>query len=107
MFNSRECDKLMAAKRAVTGTAQTFLRSKQVLTYEDFKRIMLKEFDETLTQREVYTLLQNRKKKPEESLKRYIAIMEEIASRANLADIDLIDCIIAGIGDKSQQTSML
>lgn len=44
MFTCRESDKLIAANRAVTGTAKTFLRSKRVLTYDDFKAIMLKEF---------------------------------------------------------------
>lgn len=62
MFICTDGDKLMAAKRAVSGTAQTFLRSKQVLTYIDLKQLMIHEFEQSLTAREVYQQLQNRKK---------------------------------------------
>lgn len=61
LFDSRDSDKLMAARRAIEGTAATFLRSKQVLSYDEFKQLMLGEFEQKLTAREVYEQLEKRK----------------------------------------------
>lgn len=97
LFDSKDSDKLMAAHRAIDGTAKTFLRSKQVLSYNELKELMLKEFDRKWTAREVYNQMKERKWQPNESVRRYVAVMEEIASRADIAEIDLIDCIIEGL----------
>lgn len=40
-------------------------------------------------------------------MRRYVAVMEEIASRAAIADMDLIDAIIGGLQDKSSNTAVL
>lgn len=107
LFDCSDSDKLMAAHRAIQGTAQTFLRSKQVLSYAELKQLLLTEFDRKWTAREVYDQLKQRKRQTDESLRRYVAVMEEIASRADIAEMDLIDCIIKGLQDKSGNIQLL
>lgn len=107
MYNCNERDKLIAVKRVIDGTAKLMLRSKQIPSYARFKRIMIEEFGCTISAREVYRQLQARKLNKNESIRHYVATMEEIANQAVIAEVELVDCIVEGIQDKSQDATVL
>lgn len=100
-------DKFVCLRRMLTGTARLFLRTSTVHTYEALKQALLDEFGRVLTMNDVFQQLKSRTLKPTEAVKRYVLEMQEIASRANIPELDLIDCIVDGINDNSSNAAML
>lgn len=107
MFRCSENEKLMAAMRKIGGTAATFMRSRDVVSYVDFKQKMLQYFGRTYSLQEVYNQLRERKLMAGESIKHYVAVMLEIAQRAPLPELDIVEAIIDGLQDRSNNISLL
>lgn len=101
LYNCGEADKLIAVQQTVDGTAKLVLRSKQILTYEQFKRTLIEEFDRGLSVFEVHQQLRTRKLNRNESIRHYVAAMEEIASSAEIPEFELVNRIVEGIQDRS------
>lgn len=83
------------------------LRACVAHTYDELKQALFEEFGRVFTMNEVFQQLKSRTLKPTESVKRYVLEMQEIASRAAIPEADVIDCIIDGIHDNSNNAAML
>lgn len=99
--------KFIACRRLLTGTARIFVRTIAVHGYNELKASLLLEFSRRFSAQEVYGQLRHRRLKPEESLRRYIIEMQEIALRADVPEEELVDLIVEGIDDKSQNVMLL
>lgn len=83
------------------------LRTCVAHTYDELKQALIEEFGRVFTMNDVFQQLKSRTLKPNESVKRYVLEMQEIASRAAIPKADVIDCIIDGIHDTSNNAAML
>ncbi|KAK9509645.1 hypothetical protein O3M35_006911 [Rhynocoris fuscipes] len=96
-----ELQKLIFAKKLMTGPAKLFILSeKGVTTWTKLKKLLIKEFHVKDSSAEMHKMLMARKKKNSETLQEYILIMREIGSRANLDAESVIQYIIDGIQDE-------
>ncbi|KNE86662.1 hypothetical protein PSTG_19974, partial [Puccinia striiformis f. sp. tritici PST-78] len=93
--------KLLSLRRCLIGTARVFLSSTTALNYAALKAALFAEFDVAVTRQHIYkTMSQRRWNKREESIHCYILKMQSIAKRAEIAEVEVIDFIIAGIGNQ-------
>ncbi|XP_036340347.1 uncharacterized protein LOC118757090 [Rhagoletis pomonella] len=100
--------RLLALRRSLTGTAKVFLSTTAALNYQALKAALSSEFDVGITRQEVYKMLSQRRwKRKEETLHCYTLTMQAIAKRANIADTELIDFIIDGIGNTTPHAHIL
>ncbi|XP_017469979.1 PREDICTED: uncharacterized protein LOC108361754 [Rhagoletis zephyria] len=100
--------KLLALRRCLTGTARVFLTTTAALGYDALKGALVKEFDFAVTRQEIYKMLAQRKwKKRDETLHRYVLNMQAIAKRANIAEAEVIDFVIDGIGNAVPNVHLL
>lgn len=106
-FNCSTRDKFVSTRRLLDGTARVFLRTIRASTYEELKEELLTEFRHTYTMQEVYQQLRARVLGKDEPVQRYVSVMIEIASRAPVPEVDIIDCIVDGLNDKSQNVMLL
>lgn len=95
------------AKRLLTGTAKLFLRTISPRSWNDLKVALLKEFSTRTTSAEIHRKLRVRRKQNDESMRRYILAMQEIASLAAIEEADLVQYIIDGIPDLEQNKLIL
>lgn len=107
VFRCNDRDKFIAARRLLQGTARVFLRTIRASTYDELKAELVSEFQHAYTMQEVYQQLKERTLKPDESLKHYMAIMQKIASRAKVPEVDVVDSIIEGLNDKTAAVMIL
>lgn len=107
MFNCSENEKLMAAMRKIGGTAATFMRSWDVVSFGDFKQKIQDYFGRTYSMHEIYQQLRERKIMAGESIKHYVAVMLEIAQRAPVPELNIVEAIIDGLQDRSSNISLL
>lgn len=89
-FRCGERDKFIATRRSIQGTARVFVRGIRVGTYRELKTALLDEFQHAYGMHEVYQQMKERTLKPDESLKHYVAVMIELANRANIPEVDVI-----------------
>lgn len=68
---------------------------------------MVSEFQRAFTVQDVVRQLRERAMKSDETPRQYVVEMQYIASRADVAEIDLIDIIVEGLNDKTPLVSML
>lgn len=109
-FGVLECSerhKLVSTRRLLDGTAKIFLRTIAAHTYAELKDELISEFGKNYTLHEVFQQLKNRKLGEKESTKRYVIEMQEIASFAAIPEADVIDSIIDGLNDKSNNVAIL
>lgn len=99
--------RLVACRRMLGGTAEAFARANPVFVYADLKAKLVAEFGRNRTVPEVYAMLAARRLRTGENIRRYVLDMQEIAAQAAIPEIELVDNIIAGLGDTSSNVSML
>lgn len=99
--------KFIAMRRLLSGTAKLFVRTVAAVNYDELRDALIDEFGRRYSNDEVYIQLRSRRLKPTETVHRYVIEMQEIASRANIPEHELIDIILAGIGDTSTSAAML
>ncbi|XP_037292529.1 uncharacterized protein LOC119188784 [Manduca sexta] len=100
--------RLVIARRSLTGTAELWLKTERVhKTYDELKTAILKEFPDATNIKEMHELMAARKKRKEESFYQYMLIMKEMGKRAKFPDYIAIQYIIDGIVDLEVNKSIL
>ncbi|XP_033241573.1 uncharacterized protein [Drosophila pseudoobscura] len=100
--------KFVYGRQLLKGAAKLFVNSQDGLTnWDTLKEALEEEFTEKLSAKQVHTQLENRKKKPNESLVEYFYQMKSLAKKSNLDEDSVIEYIIEGIPDTNQNRSVL
>lgn len=100
--------KLIIARRSLTGTAELWLRSEKIFkTYEELKAALQKEFAETVNAKEMHEFMSSRRKLPNETYYQYMLTMKELGKRAKFPDYVAIQYIIDGIIDSEVNKTIL
>ncbi|XP_073946691.1 uncharacterized protein [Choristoneura fumiferana] len=100
--------KLLIARRSLTGTAAMWLRTeKPFKTYDELKTAIHKEFPDTTNTKEIHELMARRKKRKDETCYAYMLEMKELGKRGRLADYVAIQYIIDGIVDHEANKTLL
>ncbi|XP_049882210.1 uncharacterized protein LOC126378090 [Pectinophora gossypiella] len=108
IFSWTPHQKLIIARRTLSGTAALWLRSERVFkSYDDLKAALTKEFPDTVNVKEMHELMAARKKHSNESVYQYMLIMKELGKRARFPDYIAIQYIIDGIVDHEYNKHML
>lgn len=95
--------KLIIARRSLTGTAELWLRTeKPFRSYEELRNALLKEFPDSVNTKQMHEIMAARKKRNNESYYQYMLTMKELGKRAKFADYVSIQYIIDGITDYEQ-----
>ncbi|KAJ0179012.1 hypothetical protein K1T71_005787 [Dendrolimus kikuchii] len=101
-------EKLIYAKRLLSGTAKLFLRSLGSITsWDTLKESLLEEFGSKLNSASIHKKLASRKMKPDETYQQYFLHMKELALHGNLEDEALIEYVIDGIRDSEINKAIL
>ncbi|XP_036320726.1 uncharacterized protein LOC118735190 [Rhagoletis pomonella] len=107
-INADEQFLFLSLRRSLTGTARQFLKTANVFTFEALREALINEFGTVVSRRDVYRMLARRYwKKEEESLHCYILVMQSIAKRSDIGELEVIDFIIEGIGNKVNNINLL
>lgn len=108
LFEWSPTQKLIVARRGLTGTAELWVKSEKVFkTFDDLKTALLKEFPESLNVKEIHEVMSARKKKKEESYYEYMLVMKELGKRGKFADYVAIQYIVDGIVDHEPNKAIL
>lgn len=100
--------KFVYAKRLMAGTAKLFLRTvTNIKSWPQLKTALSNEFEQKVSTADIHTMLRNRKKKRDESVRQYVLTMQEIASLAEIDDTDLLYYIVNGIPDSTVNKTLL
>ena len=100
---------LTCARRLLLGDAKKFINSERgINTFALFKSKIVKEFKIKVNAYDVHQMLQNRRKKPEESCRAYLYDMKEISGQIDDFDVStLISYVVNGIIDDSKEKLLL
>lgn len=90
-----DTQKATYAKRFLSGTAKSSLRSSGARSWQEIQRELLANF--SMENHSVVELLSNRRMQPGESPLQYFFAMREIAAMGQVADPDLIKYITKGV----------
>lgn len=95
-----DLQKLLFGKKMLDGLAKLLVQAERGITsWDKFKELLKQEFEEKINSAEIHRLLMTRRKKHEETVKEYVLVMREIASRGLVAPEVTIQYIIDGIPD--------
>lgn len=101
-YNLSEQQKYVQARGKMTRTAQLYLESVCVSTYEELKTELLKEFKRTFASAEVHIKLSERKKKINETFHEYVLHMKKIAALGEVETESVIRYIVDGLNIRSE-----
>ena len=107
LFELNNLQKLVFAKRLLTGLAQVFAHTENFTSWRTLKAGLLDEFRTVSTSRELHLELSKRIKKRDESTQEYLIRMREIASKGNIDDESLMQYVIDGIPDSTANKAIL
>ncbi|KAG7306072.1 hypothetical protein JYU34_008653 [Plutella xylostella] len=100
VFGWSPSQKLLMARRALTGVAGLWLRTENTFkTFEELQRALLEEFPYDANPKVIHELMTNRKKKHDESCYEYMLVMKELGKRGGFEDYVAIQYIVDGIED--------
>uniref|UniRef100_A0A2A4K4A8 CCHC-type domain-containing protein n=1 Tax=Heliothis virescens TaxID=7102 RepID=A0A2A4K4A8_HELVI len=100
--------KLIIARRSLSGTAELWLRTeKPFRTYDELKTALQKEFPDTVNTKQMHEIMSARKKRNGESYYQYMLTMKELGKRAKFPDYVAIQYIVDGITDYEQNKMSL
>lgn len=102
VLSTLECDdnfRLRCLRRLLCGTAKTFLRTVHCDNYAALRNSLLAEFEMQLTRPQIFAKLACRRIRQNETAHQFVLNMQELASHANIEEIELIDFIITGLHD--------
>lgn len=103
-----ELQKLIFAKKSLTGLAKLFIQSENGITkWTILKKKLIAEFEVKVSSAQIHKLLMAKKKRREEPVQEYVLKMREIGSRANIETEALIQYIIDGIQDDTSNKIIL
>ncbi|KAL0850788.1 hypothetical protein ABMA28_006717 [Loxostege sticticalis] len=108
IFNWSPTQRLLVARRSLTGTAALWLRSEKThKTWDDLRTAITKEFSDTMDAKAVHEMMSSRRKKPNESCFDYMLTMKALGKRGKLPDYVAIKYIVEGIEDSEMSKMML
>lgn len=103
-----ELQKLIFAKKSLTGLAKLFVQSQHgVTTWYRLKELLLEEFSVKVDSAQIHRLLMTRRKRRDETTQEYVLHMREIGSRAHIEETVIIRYIIDGLGDDTANKIIL
>ncbi|XP_036320344.1 uncharacterized protein LOC118734759 [Rhagoletis pomonella] len=105
--NYNERHRCLALRRCMSGTAKEFLLNQGLVDYSTLKSLLCAMFRRNCSRQEVYRQLRSRKLKSSESCVSYIVAMQSIAAQSEIPEQELIDIVIDGIPDNSNNISIL
>lgn len=91
--------KFLTLRNSLTGAARLLL-TRGALTYDELKASLVKEFGRSISRQEVYQTLRNRRKKMDETVRRYVMEMESIASRSDVTEFELVAFVQEGLNNR-------
>lgn len=103
-FGWSEAQMAVYAKRYISGTAKSLLRTVRTQTWADIRRELQTEFGSAMSASAVHKMLANRHKEDGETVQQYSIAMREIASMGEVDEADLVSYIVDGLArDKSER----
>ncbi|KAG6462426.1 hypothetical protein O3G_MSEX013247 [Manduca sexta] len=100
IFGWNQQQKLIIARRCLSGTAELWLRTEKPLkTFDELKAALIKEFPETVNSKKMHEMMSRRKKLPNETYYQYMLVMKDLGKRAKFPHYVSIQYIIDGIHD--------
>ncbi|KAH0815541.1 hypothetical protein GEV33_007250 [Tenebrio molitor] len=92
--------KVVFAKKSLSGLAKLFIQSERGLsTWLKLRSALLDEFSQKINSAELHQTLSKRTMKKEESVQQYLLAMRELASRGSIEVDALIQYVVDGIPD--------
>ncbi|XP_076548116.1 uncharacterized protein LOC143306050 [Osmia lignaria lignaria] len=108
LFKWSDLQKLVFAKKSLRGLAKLYVQSEGVVkTWTKLKSLLREEFSTKVNSAELHNLLSQRKMRKDETVQEYYLIMKEIASRGTIENDALIQYIIDGISDETNNKLIL
>ncbi|KAG6442422.1 hypothetical protein O3G_MSEX002379 [Manduca sexta] len=108
IFGWSDQQRLIMARRSLTGTAALWLRSEKIhKTFNELKTAVLKEFPDVINVKEMHEMMSSRKKRRDETYYQYMLTMKELGKRAKFPDYVSIQYIIDGIVDNPVNKTIL
>ncbi|XP_063895546.1 uncharacterized protein LOC135118196 isoform X2 [Helicoverpa armigera] len=108
IFEWSQTQRLLVARRSLTGTAALWLSSEKTFKcWESLKLAISKEFPDAIDAKTIHEMMSARKKRPNESCIDYMFAMKELGKRGKMADYVAIKYIIDGIRDNEINKIML
>ncbi|XP_048478423.1 uncharacterized protein LOC125489006 [Plutella xylostella] len=108
VFGWSPSQKLLMARRALTGVAGLWLRTENTFkSFDELQRALLEEFPYDANPKVIHELMTNRKKKRDESCYEYMLVMKELGKRGGFEDYVAIQYIVDGIEDCVIHKAML
>ncbi|GFX34071.1 retrovirus-related Pol polyprotein from transposon gypsy [Trichonephila clavipes] len=90
------------------GPAENLIRSIRGITnWSQMKEHLLNEFSDRINSAQLHNMIQARRLKPTETLQEYFLTMQDLAHKGAVDDSSLIDYIIDGIPDSSNNKIIL
>lgn len=100
LFGWSEIQKLVFAKRTLTGLAKLFVQGERGLNkWNELKEALRQEFATKINSAQLHELLTSRRKKKNESIQEYFLTMKEIAAKGNIEVEALMKYVVDGITD--------
>nr|XP_037872741.1 uncharacterized protein LOC105842320 isoform X2 [Bombyx mori] len=100
--------RLLVARRSLTGTAALWLNSEKTFPCWDTLKIAIsKEFPDTIDAKTIHEMMSAKKKKSNESCIDYMFAMKELGRRGKMADYVAIKYVVDGIQDQEINKIML
>ncbi|GBL82273.1 hypothetical protein AVEN_252448-1 [Araneus ventricosus] len=95
-------------KKCLTGPALTLMRSIRGITnWEQMKQHLLDEFSDKINGLQLHKMMESRRMKPFETLQEYFLAMRDLAHKGSLDDSSLIEYVVNGIPDSSNNKIIL
>lgn len=82
LFGWSELEKVIYAKKSLTGLAKLFVQSEGVIkSWKLLKTILHEEFSKEVSSAELHEMLAKRKMKKDEKVQEYFLVMKELVER--------------------------
>ncbi|GFW53954.1 transposon Tf2-9 polyprotein [Trichonephila clavipes] len=99
---------IIFVKKCLKGPAENLIRSIRGITnWSQMKEHLLNEFSDRINSAQLHNMMQARRLKPTETLQEYFLTMRDLAHNGAVDDSSLIDYIIDGIPDSSNNKIIL
>lgn len=95
------------AKRFVSGTAKTFLRTVKAHTWPEIRQLLEEEFASNLSTAALHKMLAGRRRADGETTQQYTVAMRAIAALGEIEERDLISYVIDGVARNQMERLFL
>lgn len=108
LFKWTALQRVIFAKRSLTELAKMLIESEGVIkTWQKLKTVLEDEFADKISSAQLHKMLAKRKMKKEETVQEYYFVMKELASRGKIEQESLIQYVIDGIQDDTNNKLVL